>query len=112
VFAIQRANEFFESNESLDGSVHSSGFLFLYEMFTRSTKCRIPCGSSHTLAIMLLQLYDDCRGGGLMGSILSILANNPDICGDPSIKYNTGSSLLTSGIGTRASARTRQCTAE
>ena len=71
----------------MDGGRHNAGFLFLYELFTRTCKCRLYCGSSHTLATLLLQLYSDSRGGGLMGSILNILANNPDLCTDPSIRY-------------------------
>jgi hypothetical protein len=86
VAAVDRACSYFKESESMDGSTHNAGFLFLYELFTRTVKCRVYGGSSHALACMLLQQYGDSRGGGLMGSILTALANNPDICGDPSLR--------------------------
>ena len=85
-YAVEIARKFFEQPESIDGSEHAAGFLFIYELFTRTVKSRLQGGSSHTLAVMLLSLFSDSRGGGLMGSILNILSNNENLCNDPALR--------------------------
>jgi hypothetical protein len=107
LFAVERARNFFCEAETMDGSSHQAGFLFLFELFTQSVKCRISGGSAHTFAVLLLNMYSDSRGGGLMGSILHILAANKDICDNPAIRYLAQSS--SASVSTISGSRIAEC---
>jgi hypothetical protein len=87
VAATERAISFVQSPENMKGHQHTAGFLFLYELFTRTTKCRLAGGSAHMYAVLLLQTYEDTHSGGMLGSILHTLAYNPAICADPRLKF-------------------------
>ena len=87
IAAVSKAVQFAGGPENMRGHRYSCGFLFLYELFTRTVKCRLAGGNSHTYSMLMLQLIEDKHSGGLMGSILHILSQNPDICQELALRY-------------------------
>ena len=85
--AVQKAVNFCSSPDNMQGNRCYMGFLFLYEIFTGSVKCRVAGGSAHTYAHLVLQLYDDKHSGGIMGSILHILSHNPTLCRELALRF-------------------------
>jgi len=66
-------------NEGMTGDPSHHGFLFLYEAFTGSIRCKVGAhDDSFTMARLLWHYYDGAhKRGSVWSSVLSLIASNP-----------------------------------
>ena len=98
---INTIHQFWGGLETLAGNRLSMGFLFLYNLFTGSIKAKVQtlstkknrkanlsflllqiCSNddSHSIASILSQLLGDKQEYSILGSLLDIMARNPELC--------------------------------